>query len=147
MDLFMWLKLSTCLISLISNINNSLSIQSCNWCCKHKGKMNGVFALTLPTEFLVGWEVEMVKGYCLEMDLGTFKFLTMTSLSTFHFSRVKFWSLTLNQTGLGGNCFKWGDASQEIIRLVAPSMTENIKIEKLQGKDKNSKVECLQRDK
>lgn len=35
----------------------------------------------------------------------------------------------------------------KIIRQVAHSMIENIKLEKLQRKDKNSKVECLQRDK
>lgn len=74
--------------------------------------MNGVFALTLPTEFLVDWEVEAANGYFLEMDLGDFQILHYHW--SLHFSFLKGEILVtniLNQTGLGGNCFKWGDTS------------------------------------
>lgn len=74
--------------------------------------MNGVFAFTLPTEFLVDWEVEMANGYCLEMDFGDFQILHYHWFLHFSFLKGKILVTNiLSQTGLSGNCFKWGDAS------------------------------------
>lgn len=105
----MRLKLSTCLISLISDINNGLSIQTCNWCCKHEGEVSGDSVLTLPTEFLVDWEVQTTKGYCVERDFRYFEMLCYHWSFPFFISQVLGEILAtnvLNKIGLSGNCFK-----------------------------------------
>jgi len=66
MDLFMRLKLSTFLISLLYDINNGSSAWSCSWCCKHRGGLTGGGALMMPTKFLMDWKLEKAKRVLLE---------------------------------------------------------------------------------